>query len=1235
MNRTMNRRRSRRFANLRLICLEGRLAPAAFNALISRAEPTLFADSAGGGTDSNSFPYGITSLDGRYTVFTSPNGNVVAGEVPDSGGFGTPGYGQSDVFVYDRATNTSELVSHAFGSGTAAANNYSSDPVISSDGHYIAFESYATNLVAGLTVFQNTNNVFLYDRISHTNTVISHQYDSINIGEVGGTNGSGKSSQLLMSANGQTIVFSSFAANLVAGFSNPGDQRHTYAFSVGTGQVTLIDHKYGSPTIGASGSSYAYGISSDGRYVAISSGAQNLISQTTNYVGDVYRFDCLTGAIVLISKSVVSGQVSGNAGSSRPRISSDGSLVTFSSNATDLMTGYSGPAGQVFLYDFGAGQLTLVSHSISGSTVGANAASINPNISGNGRYVTYPSLATDLVAGFVDGNGTTDDDQYLYDRLTGQTTLISRKVGTTNVSANGAEMSGLSSISNDGRIVVFGDYGSDLVTGYVDNNGSYGDMYAFDRIANAVTLVDGGHGSPNIGPNGNSNDALVSADGSTIVFTTVSSDIMSGLTDTNGSDDVFVRDLATGDTVLASRRFGGPSLSAGGSSTWVQESADGRYVVYTSMSTNLLPGQVDTEASQDVFLYDRQLNTTTLVSHAWNSATMTANDQSANPMISADGRYVAYTSWATNVVHHFVDGNGPGVNVYTGTDVFLFDRVTGTNQLVSHQAGSDINGGNGTSGTFYPYPDYFLTISGDGRYVGYYSYATDLVAGFVDHNGASKSDVFVYDRVNDTNTLVSHAAGLPVDGGNDASFAPSISGDGRYIAFWSYSSTLVTGMAGAQARNVFIYDQQTGLTTLVSHVPGNATFGGDDWSTDSAISKDGNFVVYQSYATNLVGGSDSNGQFDVFLYNRQTGTNTLVSHRFNSAVNAANARSSIDTPQYATNSQSISDDGRFVVFNSQATDLVSGFVEGYPLYPSDIYLFDRTTGTNVLLSHVAGSATMGGNRNSFGQAVSGNGRFVAFTSAASNILPGVIGGQLYIYDTVLGTTTLATHSLAGSMVGSDLGAYAPVLGHDGSAISMLSQATNIVPGDFNSHQDIIAYVTPPPQVGSLKINGGSVQRSTVRSITVTFDEPVFFSGDPAAAFTLTQNGSGGSVQLAVGSFSNSPNGVLTLNFSGPLTEFGSLIDGQYSLTIDASQVKNIANLDGTGAGVAGVNWVSQPGAIFRLFGDANGDGYVGANDFILFRMNFGGNADMFDFDGDGSVSASDFVQFRLRFGGSI
>src|SRR5262245_65125616 len=103
------------------------------------------------------------------------------------------------------------------------------------------------------------------------------------------------------------------------------------------------------------------------------------------------------------------------------------------------------------------------------------------------------------------------------------------------------------------------------------------------------------------------------------------------------------------------------------------------------------------------------------------------------PIISADGRYVAYNSWATNLVPNFVDSNGPPIagDSYRNTDVYLFDRVTGTNTLVSHKAGMPNVGGNQSSGAFQVYGDYLLTISGDGRYVSYFSLATDLVAGFV------------------------------------------------------------------------------------------------------------------------------------------------------------------------------------------------------------------------------------------------------------------------------------------------------------------------------------------------------------------------------------------------------------------------------------------------------------------------------------------------------------------------
>jgi hypothetical protein len=801
-------------------------------------------------------------------------------------------------------------------------------------------------------------------------------------------------------------------------------------------------------------------------------------------------------------------------------------------------------------------------------------------------------------------------------------------------------------------MVLFEDRSNNLVPGFVGSNGAH--IFAYDRITNTVSVVDHKAGSPTTSGNQLCAYADISADGSTAVFTTAASDIISGVVDANGADDVFVRNVATGATALASRRFGSPSLSAGGDSAGVQESADGRYVVYVSKATNLVAGQVDSEGTQDVFLYDRQLNTTTLVSHAFDSATTAASGGSgagsAIPVISGDGRYVAYTSYSTNLVSGFVDSNGtgvPGNGGYSGVDVYLFDRVTGTNILVSHQAGTNNVGGNQTSGTYLAYPDYLLTISSDGRYVAYFSLATDLVAGFVDNNGTTPSnnagsDIFVYDRVTDTNTLVSHTPGANLNGGNDSSYGPSISEDGRYIAYWGYSYTLVSGMAAVHARNVFVYDQQTDLTALASHNVALLTLGGNGWSDLPEISQDGNYVAYESAASNLVSGSDTNGQNDIFLYNRSTQVNTLVSHAYNSSTTASNTTANIDSSNETGSGQVINNDGRYVTYASSATNLVAGFIEGYPTNPSDVYLFDRLTGTNTLLSHQTGSASAGGNRYSRTEAISGDGRFVAFQSVASNLVPSYTSstgtfsaGDIYVYDRVLGTTTLATHTLSANNVGGDGDSIVPVLSADGSVISFISDATTLIAGDFNSHTDVFAYVTTPPQVASLQINDGSAQRSTVRSITVTFDEPVFFNGDPALAFSLTRNGSAGNVQIAVVSYMNSPNGVVTLNFSGPLTEFGSLIDGQYSLTIDASQVKNIANLDGTGAGVAGVDWVSQPGAIFRLFGDANGDGTVSASDFILFRMNFGGNADMFDFNGDGSVSASDFVQFRLRFGGSI
>ncbi len=183
--------------------------------------------------------------------------------------------------------------------------------------------------------------------------------------------------------------------------------------------------------------------------------------------------------------------------------------------------------------------------------------------------------------------------------------------------------------------------------------------------------------------------------------------------------------------------------------------------------------------------------------------------------------------------------------------------------------------------------------------------------------------------------------------------------------------------------------------------------------------------------------------------------------------------------------------------------------------------------------------------------------------------------------------------------------------------------------------DMGAFETQPPRVGSTLIGDGTSQRSRVTSLAVTFNSPVTLPAIPATAFELKRQSDGALVTLNGTTVGN----TVTLTFAGGPVEFGSLADGRYTLTVLASQVSNaFSQLDGNGDGTGGDNYVligTPANGLFRIYGDANGDGSVASSDFNQFRLAFGGTSVVFDFDGDGSVSASDFIEFRLRFGGSI
>ena len=384
-----------------------------------------------------------------------------------------------------------------------------------------------------------------------------------------------------------------------------------------------------------------------------------------------------------------------------------------------------------------------------------------------------------------------------------------------------------------------------------------------------VSVDDGGDQG-----NADSSDSAVSDDGRFVAYYSAASNLVPA--DTNGADDIFVRDRLTGTTERVSVDASGNQ--ANGDSLGPALSADGRFVSFRSQASNLVPG--DTNGASDDFVYDRQTGAIERISV--DTSGNEANGDSFETWMSDDGRYVAFLSFASNLV----PGDTNGVS-----DIFVRDRQTGTTQRVS----VDSSGTQANDESFYP------QISADGRYVAFRSDASNLVSG--DTNGVS--DIFVRDLQTGTTERVS------LDGtgaqGNGDSFGPSISGDGRFVAFRSDSSNLVQGDANG-VDDVFVRDRQTGTTERVS-VDGSGTEANGN-SFGPSISEDGRFVAFRSHASNLVAG-DVNGRDDIFVHDRQTGATQLVS--------VANGGTQGDAASFEP---AISGDGRYVAFRSDASTLV-------------------------------------------------------------------------------------------------------------------------------------------------------------------------------------------------------------------------------------------------------------------------------------------------------------------------
>ena len=466
-------------------------------------------------------------------------------------------------------------------------------------------------------------------------------------------------------------------------------------------------------------------------------------------------------------------------------------------------------------------------------TASGNGASLNPVVSSNGQYVAFVSDAANLVAS--DNNG--ERDVFWRDRTSGITRLVSR----TASGASGNADSDAPAISADGRYVAFHSRANNLAV--TDNNADY-DVFVWDSNDNSVTLVSrtstGGSGA------GASFSPRLSANGRVVSFASTAADLVPN--DTNGTADAFARDLDQGVTYLASRNTNG--FSGNGASGVPVLSANGTHVAFLSRAGDLVTN--DFNGFNDIFVHNLQTRVTKLVSVNV-AGTDSGNRLSSDPAISADGRYVAFASQATNLVVLSDTNNFP--------DVFVRDMQAlsglGETKLVSVNGSGTAAGGNTGIPSILP-ASFTPFLSADGTKVLFTSLAQDLVPN--DSNG--KQDVFLRDHINNTTTLISTNR-FGTGSGNAASGvgANCMSADLRYVAFFSQASNVGTADTNSRT-DVFLRDLATNATKIISRV-NLGGFAANGHSFQPVISADGSTILFTSEADNL-DNRDANAQSDVF-----------------------------------------------------------------------------------------------------------------------------------------------------------------------------------------------------------------------------------------------------------------------------------------------------------------------------------------------------------------------------------
>ncbi len=517
--------------------------------------------------------------------------------------------------------------------------------------------------------------------------------------------------------------------------------------------------------------------------------------------------DLLIGGMMDIERvSTSSDDQQANDQSYFPRISGDGRFITFQSLARNLVSGDTNGVNDIFVKDLHSGELTLVS--VTDRGVRANGESFFPSISGDGHLVAFQSAATNLVAGDTNNQS----DIFLKDLRSGELTRVS----TTASGGQGQGMSHSVALSEDGSTAAFVSRASNLVPG--DTNGVPDIFVKYLATGDIVCASSTDTGAPANGSSdyGARHRPAISGDGHYVAFASRAGNLSS---DDGPGWDIFVKDLHTGAVELASIGRGNAAAAANGDSYQPAISTDGRYVAFTSTASNLVAGDVNDRA--DVFVKDMVTGAVEMASDAW--ATATGPGYSRQPAISDDGRYVAFTR---------VNQEG------TSSDVYVKDRVTGELTLLN------IGVTGGPSDKESKLPDF----SARGGHIAFLSYSTDLVRG--DTN--AQPDIFVTSLLNE---IIGDSRSNTINGSGRGDLIIGLAGGDK-----------IHGGAGNDAVEGGDGDDHLsgddGNDVLAGHVGNDTLYGGK--GDDSLIGGPGNDWLHGGNGQDTLVGGDGNDTLNGF-----------------------------------------------------------------------------------------------------------------------------------------------------------------------------------------------------------------------------------------------------------------------------------------------------------------------------------------------------------------------------------